>query len=188
MLRFVKEFQKYVLITGFRKVRIDNPQEFLKQTKREVPLNVEIQFFDAENIATWRHLYFAILNALTVFRNGVNVSRSPAMETLVYASAQKQIRKATEILGVKPTSTKIAVLMIGEKTEDLESTLSELSRQIKAEKDETVLDLTEEKMTNIRRIFDVTREEISTVMRGRELKDALVDLVIERMALLAAER
>jgi hypothetical protein len=59
---------------------------------------------------------------------------------------------------------------------------------VRAEIDEGVLDLTDEKIVNIRTIFKITNEELGSVMKGQDVKSALVDLVIERMALLATER
>jgi len=50
-------------------------------------LEVEVQLFDASLVTTWEHLYFAALDSLTAFRNRENISRSLAMETMLYASA-----------------------------------------------------------------------------------------------------
>ncbi len=188
MLRFVEEFQKYVLITSLKGSRIDVPEELLILVGREKPSNVEIQIFDAEGVATWEHLYFAVLNALMAFKNKTNASRSLAMETMLYASAQRQICKATEILGVKSGSAGIAMVMIGEKAEDLESTLSNILKLVRAEVDEAVLELTDAKAAGIRRIFDISDGELGVVTKGCETKKALIDLVIERMALLTTER
>jgi hypothetical protein len=80
------------------------------------------------------------------------------------------------------------MLIVGERPEDLKLTLSKISKQIRAERDDAILDLTEEKITNIQRAFEISNEELGTVMKAHDRKKALVDLVIERMALVAAER
>jgi KEOPS complex subunit Cgi121 len=188
LLRLVEEFQKYVLITGFGGVKIENTEDFLKLINIAKSPNVEAQTFNAEGVATWQHLYFAALNALTAFKYKTNISKSLAMETMLYASAQRQIRKATSILGIKPSSRNIAMLMIGERPEDLKLAVSKISEQVNAERDEAVLELTDQKMARIQRIFGISNEELSTVMKGHKGKKALIDLVIERMALLATER
>jgi KEOPS complex subunit Cgi121 len=149
---------------------------------------LQIQIFDAEGIATWQHLYFAVLNALVAFRNCANISRSLAMEVMLYASAQRQIRKATEMLGIKLTSTKTAIVVVGPKADDLEPAVLMISSQTGAKRDEEVLELTNEKMKHIQRIFEITSEELGAVMRERDVKKALVDLVIEQMALLGTGR
>lgn len=187
MLRFVEEFRKHVLMTGFKVNPIDAPEELLRLINREKPSNIETQVFDAEGIATWEHLYFAVLNALMAFKTKSNFSRSLAMETILYASGHRQIRKATEILGVKTGSAKIAAVLIGENAESLESTLSQILNTIGAQRDETVLELTEAKAANIRRIFRISDGELGSVMKGCETKKALTNLVIERMALLITE-
>lgn len=187
MLKHIEEYGKHVAIAGFRNVKIKNVEEFLKIIRREKPPNVEIQFFDAKFVATWQHLYFAALDALTAFENKENISRSLAMETMVYASAQRQIRKAMKLLGLKSTSSEIAVLIIGDKTESVSSALSLVSRDFEAKRDDTVLELSEEKTGAIREIFGISGVELKTVMKIDGLEKALMDLVFERMALLATQ-
>ncbi len=188
MLRFIEEFQKYVVITGFKNVKINNVDRFLKRIDEERPLSVKIQVFDAKFVATWQHLYFAVLNALTAFKNRKNISRDLAMETLLYASAQRQIRKATETLGIKSDTTRIAVLIIGEKPKIVETTLPKISRLADSKEDESVLEMTNKKKVQIQKTFGISDEELGTIMKDEKLEDALINLVIERIALLSTER
>ncbi|MGC8895505.1 MAG: KEOPS complex subunit Cgi121 [Candidatus Bathyarchaeia archaeon] len=188
MLKQIKEFEKYIIITGFKNVKIGDAEEFLKIINDEKPPSVEIQFFDASLIATWQHLYFAALNALTAFRNKENISKSLAMETLLYASAQRQIKKAMEIMGIKANTSEMAVLIIGEKPATLKSALQVVLRHINAEQDDAVLGLSKRKNELIRTTFGISEVELKTVMKKNGLEDALTSLVIERMALLATQR
>jgi KEOPS complex subunit Cgi121 len=188
LLKYIKEFGKHVAITGFRGVRIKNVEEFFQMIRKENLPNTEIQFFDAKLVATWQHLYFAVLNALTAFKNKENISKSLAMETILYASAQRQIRKATELLGIKPRSSNIAMLIIGDEPETVKSVLSIVSKHLHAQPDDTVLELSEEKATIIRKTFGISDVELKTVVKKDDLEKALTDLVLERMALLAVQR
>ena len=113
MLKHIEEAEKYVELTGFRNVSVNDAEEFVKAAREETPQTACIQFFDAELVATWQHLYFAVLNALLAFRNERNISKSVAMEVILYASAQRQIRKAIQLVGVKRDSANVAVLIIG---------------------------------------------------------------------------
>ena len=187
MLKQIEEFGKHVEIAGFRNVRIKDIAEFLKKVGKEKPPNLEIQFFNAKFVATWQHLYFAAINALTAFENKENISKSLAMESLLYASAQRQIRKAMKLLGVKPNSSEIAVLIIGEKPESARSALSLISELVKAESDDTILELSKEKTAGIRKIFAISDVERDTIMKKDDLHKTLTDLVIEKMALLATQ-
>lgn len=186
MLKRIEEFGKHVLIAGLKDVMIEDTEKFLKRFSRE-SLSVEIQFFDAHFVAGWQHIYFAVLNALTAFKNKRNISKSLAMETLLYASAQRQIKKALENLGIKPKTTEVALAIIDEKPETLKSTLNIVIRAAKAKRDDKVLALTKEKIEGIRKIFEVSDLELEAVMEKSNLKMALLDIVIERMALLATQ-
>ena len=114
MLYHLKEYGKYAEITGYRNIKFAEAEEFLKANRKETPDNVDLQFFDAQLIATQEHLYFAALNALQAFRNKTNLSKSLAMETMLYASAQRQIQKAIQLCGIKPQTKTMAVIIIGE--------------------------------------------------------------------------
>ena len=188
MLRRIEEFGKYVEITGFRNVKFNNVEDFLNKINKEKLSNVQIQFLDANLVATWQHLYFAVLNALTAFNNKQGISKNLAMEIMVYASAQRQIRKATEFIGIKPNSSNIAVLIVGGKPEAVKSTLSTIMKCIDGERDEAILELSKEKAAIIQRAFKISGAELETVTGTEGREKALIDLVIERMALLATQR
>jgi KEOPS complex subunit Cgi121 len=184
----IREFRKSCEIVGFRGVEVSSAEGFLEAIGEERPVGVEVQFFDADLVATWQHLYFALLNALTAFENGENISKSVAMETMLYASGLGQIQRATQLLGIKPASSNVAVLIVGGKREAVQSALAKVSRRIGGRLDDSVLGLSKEKVERIRRAFDVSEGELETVMEGDSVEKALVDLVIERMALLATAR
>jgi KEOPS complex subunit Cgi121 len=188
MLKYIEEFGKCAAITGFRNVKIKDTKEFLKKIHKEKPSNVETQFFDAKFVASWQHLYFAVLNALTAFKNKGNISKSLAMETLLYASAQRQIRKAMELLGIKSETSEIALLIIGQNPETVKSALPIISASVNVQHDDTVLELSEEKRRIIQKAFGISDLELKTVMKKDGLEEALTNLVIERMALLATRR
>jgi tRNA threonylcarbamoyladenosine modification (KEOPS) complex Cgi121 subunit len=185
LLKYIEEDGKYVEITGFRNVKIEDAEEFLKTIRKEQQRNTVVQFFNAELVATWQHLYFAALNALTAFRNKRNISKNVAIEVMLYASAQRQIRKAIALVGVKPDPARIAAVIMGETPGSVRTVLSAVSKRIGTDPDETVLELSKSKMRSIRRTFDISEKELETVMTENKLEEALVSLVIERMALLS---
>jgi tRNA threonylcarbamoyladenosine modification (KEOPS) complex Cgi121 subunit len=187
LLKYIEEDGKYVEITGFRNVKIEDAEEFLKAIRKEKQQNTAVQFFNAELVATWQHLYFAVLNALTAFRNKRNISKNVAMEVMLYASAQRQIRKAIALVGVKRDSASMAVVIIGENSDSIKTALNTVSKRIGAKPDKTVLELSKGKMQSIRRAFDISERELETVMKKNNLEQALVNLVVERMALLATQ-
>ena len=187
MLKYIAEAGKYVEITGFRNVGIKDAEEFVKAARAELPQSTWVQFFDAELVATWQHLYFAVLNALLAFRNERNISKSVAMEVMLYASVQRQIRKAIQLVGVKCDSANVAVVVIGESADSVKAFLSAVSKRVGKEPEDGVLEILNEKVRVIREAFGITETELETVMEKNNGAQALVDLVIERMALLSTQ-
>ena len=188
MLKFIEEFRRYTEIAGFKNVKIGNTKRFLLSFEEQKPSNVDVQFFDANRVATWEHLYFAALNALTAFETHKNISKSLPMETLLYAAAEKQIVKATELMGIKSTSRSVAVLIMGKQLKTVRSTLSLISKYFVQQPEDGVLELSEDKMPLIQRIFKIGSAELQTVMQDCDKKKALTDLVIEMMALSTTKR
>ena len=82
-----------------------------------LPRDCEVQFFDAALVATWEHLYFAVLNAVMNLKSTRGISKSIAVESVLYASAQRQIQKAIDFIGLKPDSENAAVVVICENAE-----------------------------------------------------------------------
>ena len=187
MLYQLKEYGKYAEITGFRNMKFAKAEEFLKANRKENRENVDVQFFDAQLIATKEHLYFAALNALQAFQNKTNVSKSLAMETMLYASAQRQIQKAIQRCGIKPETTSMAVIMMGEDPTQIKTMLEAISTCVGVEPDEKVLEISNFKEQEIIETFQITDQELKTVMKNENREEAVINLVIERVALLATQ-
>jgi tRNA threonylcarbamoyladenosine modification (KEOPS) complex Cgi121 subunit len=184
MLAYIEEDRKYVEIAGFRGISIQNTEDFMKSASRDKQLSIWVQFFNADLIATWEHLYFAALNALLAYRNRRNISKTIAMETMIYASAQRQIRKAIAMLGVKRDSSNVAVIIIGDKTDTVQKTFSAIKNCIAVGADETVLEMTQEKTEKICKAYGITEKELASVSTESNNDKGIVGLVIERMALM----
>jgi tRNA threonylcarbamoyladenosine modification (KEOPS) complex Cgi121 subunit len=185
MLKQITEYNKYIEITGFRNIKIENTPVFLSALHKLLPEDIEIQFFEADFVASWEHLYFAMVNALTVFKNKRNISKSLAMETVLYASAQRQIKKAIDTIGVKPTTRNVAMVIISENTNSIKAGLSAVVQHLGMQPDETILELSETKIQLLRHAFDISDTELETATGDSDA--ALVNLVIERVALLSTQ-
>jgi tRNA threonylcarbamoyladenosine modification (KEOPS) complex Cgi121 subunit len=111
------------------------------------------------------------------------------MEALLYAAGERQIIKATEKMGIKSSTREIAVLIVGNNRENVESAVSKILRNVAGQQDDRVLEVSEPKNELIKKAFKVDAVEVETMMRkSHDLETALVDLVIERMALVSCER
>lgn len=187
MLYHFKEYAKYVEITGYKNVRFSLAEEFLKANRKETQQNSHTQFFNAQLIATQQHLYFAVLNALEAFKNKTNISKSLAMETMLYASAQRQIQKAIQRLGIRKECADLAVVIIGESPAEIRTVLQAVTAHVCAQPDESVLEMSIGKAKKIQEAFGIKDEEVKTVMKNDDHEEAVVNLIIERAALLATQ-
>jgi len=187
MIKQVEEFSKYVAMAGFRDVRIDDAEHILNMV-RERLYGVTVQFFDARLIAGWEHLYFATLNALKAFKNRTNISKNLAIECILYASAQRQIRVALDLIGIKKDSSKIAALIVTDEERVARKSLEEVSKLVPGKRDDAVLDLSNEKVVHVRRLFDISDMELAVKSEEDGEEKALSDLVIEHVALLVTQR
>lgn len=186
MLECFDDYGYCAEFTGFRNVTFEAADAYLK-ANRKGEQKVWIQFFNADLIATKEHLYFAVLNALAAFKNHTNLSKSLAMETMLYTASERQIQKAIQAAGIKPYMTETAVVIIGEKPEQVKTALNELALYLKAEPCDAVLELTPKKASQIKQVFNITPQMVKAVAKGGNEDAVLAALVIERSALLATE-
>ena len=188
MIKETEGKHKYIAVVGFKNVKITDVNAFLDAVRQKIGAAC-VQFFNARFIATKEHLFFAALNALRAFESKMNISNSLAMETLLFASAQRQITKATAKLGIKAESQRVAVLIIAETQRTTTKTLEILSKIVSGERDDSVLELDKEKFEAIRGLFGISDFELNAKLEKTGLEnEALVDLVIEHVALLATQR
>jgi tRNA threonylcarbamoyladenosine modification (KEOPS) complex Cgi121 subunit len=187
MQKAITEYGKIVEITGFPNIEIDDAEAWIKTAQADSRHNVAVQFFNADIIATWEHLYFAALNALTAFATNRNLSRNVAMETMLYASAQRQIRRAIEFIGVKRGVANVGVVVIGDSPSQVQKATSEVKKRFGKEPDDSVLALSETKIKHIREVFGISDDEAKAVVKNDNFNEALVNLVVERVALLTTQ-
>lgn len=188
MLKKLEDFDRYIAIAGFKNVRIGDVEEFFRHLRSKLG-DLEVQLFDAGLVAGRDHLYFAALNALTAFKNKLNISNSLAVETLLYASAQRQIRRAVEMLGIKSETSQIAVLILSKNHGPIEKALRVISDLTSGEREDGVLELTGEKFGAVKEFFGISDLELEAKLERAGLeKQALESLVIEHVALLVTQR
>jgi len=173
-----------VCIGGFRGVKVGDVDSLLGSVGADVSPHV-FQLFDADRVGGWEHLYFAAVNAVKAFETGAAVSKSLAIEVLLYASCQDQIAEALTVLGISPTTKRVALLVMAEDAAEAEHAFDRASKLLGSE-DDSVLCVCDEKFEELRRVYSVSDLELEAVggMRG----EALTSLLIERGTLLPVRR
>ena len=177
--------EKHMVLEGFKNVKFKDTQTLLNLVKDQVK-DCCVQLFDPRFVAGFDHLYFAVLNALKAFETGKNISKDLAVEILLYASGQHQISKAIQLLGIKPGSREVAVLVLAATHEKALDALDKVSHLLQGEQCDEIIDMTEKKVPKIKSAFDIKDEEIKAVLRNSK-EQAITSLLIERSALLTTQ-
>ena len=176
----VKDSVWVASIGGFRYVGALHVDEVLSQVEEAVKPSI-FQLFDADKVGGWKHLFFAAVNAVKAFETGVGVSKSLAIEVLLYASCQDQISQAFDIIGISPSSRRLALIVLAQHRGDAVNSFKMASKILGTE-DDSVLVINEEKYERLKRTFGITETELAAVGSPRE--EALSAILVERGALL----
>ncbi|MFX1514794.1 MAG: KEOPS complex subunit Cgi121 [Promethearchaeota archaeon] len=85
-----------------------------------------------DNLYIWgfRHLYSATWHALKAKQHDRMISNNLSIEILVYAAAQRQIKKAITLLGVKKTTKYVAGILLGKRSQDLIDASHQLQEEL----------------------------------------------------------
>jgi tRNA threonylcarbamoyladenosine modification (KEOPS) complex Cgi121 subunit len=166
-----------IAITGISCVEIEDINKTLAELD-EIKGEVVFQIFDSDKVAGWRHLYYSAVNALNAAKIGSTISNKIEIEALLYASAQDQISKAIEIMGVTSTTRKLALLVIAESPEITAiSIVQHLGKE-----DESVLELDEGKFCNLKEAYGISDKALE-IFEGNKY-NVLESLIIEKCALM----
>ena len=182
---------KIIYITGISNVRINFNQIQDLIAKLCNKNQVIIQFFNSQLIAGWEHLFFSAVHSLKTFKQGRNLSNKLDLEILLYASGQRQIKKAIKKIGIGLETQNIAILIMGNSIETIESAKLKIFELIKGTEDESILDINKNKYEKISKAFNITPLEIETTSNSSEWKDkveALGKIVLNRIAFVVFEK
>ncbi|MFQ6053054.1 MAG: KEOPS complex subunit Cgi121 [Candidatus Bathyarchaeia archaeon] len=173
-----------VRIGGFREVSVSDVDELLAEVRGAASPHL-FQLFDAGRVAGWEHLYFAAVNAVKAFETGTAVSKSLAIEVLLYASGQDQISQAFATLGLTPATDRVALLVMADGAEEAERAFTRAS-ELLGVADDSVLAVDDEKLEELKRVYSVSDLALGAV--GSPGATAITRLLIERGALIPARR
>lgn len=140
---------------------------FLKNVaKFEKTHSVTLQFFRSDRIFGLEHLASAAEKAVRAVQNGTAMSKTLAMEIMLYAAAERQTSEALRKLGIQQETTEMAVVIIGYVPTD------EFLRHFGLERDDSLLEPDGKDPC----VFGIGAEETETGA-------TVPELVLERIAL-----
>lgn len=168
--------------------------------------NCIVQFYNLKMINSPEHVYSAILFAERAFKRKINISNHKGIEYILYASLQRQIKIAIEMLGLNISENEqripIAISITAEKSQIIEKTIPMIEEEFEISIVETHSELfNSEKIENLTKIYQIPEFEILNALSldsnikktifnesTNEEKQRAIDLVLkERMSLLSLE-
>ena len=112
-----------VQILGFR-ARIDSVGDTLKKVNSIKNDDEIIQLLNADSIVSKNHIFHGVNQAFRAFERGENLANDLSVEIVLRCSAQRQISKAFNILGLKEGDVNLCAVVIG--TSDYAQELSSI--------------------------------------------------------------
>ena len=188
MLFEIPELGRYVWISAFDD-RPSDVTQILDDASKKFP-GTCVQLVDLEKVAGSRFLFVATYNALKSFNSKHRISRSLAMEILLYVSANRQIAEALARVGVTSETEKIAALVVGSVAEEVSATGTFLGNAIKRANADRLLDeWSDARIRNVRASLDIRDKELNAILEeDEESVKGIERLAIERSALLAVKK
>jgi KEOPS complex subunit Cgi121 len=157
---------------------IESVESFIKKLSNlSTKHRVVIQALDAEMIYGRNHLLSAAEHAIRSFREGRNVTKSLALEILLYAGGVRQIEEAVSKMGVKRGSRGVSIVVVHSLPDlgiDGNISIDKLLEELGLRLNNELLKGNERKIRN----FGISEEELSTVG-----KDKYEDLILEKVAM-----
>ena len=146
------------------KGNIDKVDNFLEQIGSfSQNNNVIIQAFDADLIYGKNHLISAYEHAKRAMEQKTNTTNSLEMETLLYASGERQLKLAIPKMGIKKGKTNVAFILINQKTKSLDNLANNMFKYLDLTRDDQVLNGDKKTLKK----FGISETEIKTVMKTK---------------------
>ena len=138
--------------------------------------NVEIQLFDAHMIFGKPHLISAFEHAKRSIQREEKATHSIGMEVLLYASGERQIKKAIKKMGIKKDRYSFVAIFLhsSEFIDEIDTFINEFLTHFHLEKNDSVISPD----INMLPEYGIGKQAISSVS-----KDQVFQLVLEKIAL-----
>ncbi len=132
-----------------------------------------VQIMDANGIAGRKHAMHAAIHAVNAFQRNENIAKDLGLEICVRASAQRQISRALDILGIKEGKMNICAVAVG-----CDKRVMVKLREFLGERDDKVLEPDEKVLKKMYNISDMELETVGSIEK----------LLMEKTSLLILEK
>jgi len=157
-------------------------------SKREEDIYA-IQFLDSSLIVSVGHLLSATQNAVNAWKGGYMLTRGLDAEVLVYASAQRQISRAIENLGVHDGLQSLALVVVGGDKKAVRDVITKVVNKV-GEEIKTAFVPDRERLERIMHHYGINEKEVKALADSDEIEiwaEALSKCVVSRVSIVALD-
>lgn len=161
--------------------------ELIQLAKSVSSDSLTVQLMNGLLIADETHLLSAAQNAINAKRGEYMLSRSLDVEIIVFASAQRQIGRALDALGVYDGLDEIAVVVVGPDTSSTKDSIQDLAGKIGNEVIPSFT-ATSERIERIKDHYQISDKEIGAISDSDTVESQLAALsrcLVSRVSLVA---
>jgi KEOPS complex subunit Cgi121 len=156
-----------------------NKDDLIKQLKTlGTKFNITLQLFDARLVYGQDHIRSAIVHADRALANRTNLADDIAIEIMLYASGERQIKQALVKMGLKEDTDEFGFVLYSSSDTHSREHLTDLCEKIlgelQFERDDSVLDGNRSVLER----FGIPNKELETIPQSNWLK-----LILERVAM-----
>ncbi len=128
-----------------------------------------IQFFDSSMTVDELHLLSAVQNAVNAWKGGYMKSRGLDVEMIVYASAQHQIGRALELMGVTDETEAVIAVVLGEQLDSVKDCMRTLGLAIGKEIT-PAFRKTLDRIKALMKVFNISESEVALFLTRHDKK------------------
>lgn len=195
-------------LVGINQIRIfDSTLDFILNLTEKIQnehKNSVLQFFSDKYILNQDHIFTACYYTQKAFTDNTNISKRKNIELLLYLATKRQIKNALEAFGINLKSDKIISYVIISNENNLNKINEEIIQSLGANEIElTINDQSVKKFNQIKSYFEISDNQINSVLNAYGVKEfnndliannlnnlflAIYDLICEKMAFLSLEK
>jgi tRNA threonylcarbamoyladenosine modification (KEOPS) complex Cgi121 subunit len=145
------------------------------------------QFFNSKMIIDELHLLSGAQNAVNALKGDYMISRSLDVEIILYASAQRQIGRALDLMGVTDQLSIVGIVCIDEDEKKVRNCLVDAAKEV-GEEISPMFNPTPEKILSLMEVFEITELEMKQFTDDDDLASrtkALSKCIVSRVSQVA---
>ena len=175
MIDFNSQKKNIHILSG--QVIIDDVNSFMEKIQEISKINhITIQAFNADMICGKNHLYSAAAHAIRSERQHSKTTHSLAMELLLYAAGERQVKHALEKMGITKGKNNLALVIVNfySKQNVVDRCIESLIEQFNIQIDDSLLICSMKKLKD----FGITDKQLKSVS-----EENYEYLILEQIAL-----